>query len=69
MLFTLYPSCGQAGFSAARVRSDFQTLDGQLVCYEEGAEALRCGAAVLVGGLLVVSGLASLRPLSAHPTP
>ena len=38
----------------------FETIDGQLVSYEEGEAALRSGAAVLVGGLLVVSSLAYL---------
>jgi len=38
----------------------FETIDGQLVSYEEGEAALRSGTAVLVGGLLVVSGFACL---------
>ena len=38
----------------------FETIDGQLVSYEEGEAALRSGTAVLVGGLLVVSSLAYL---------
>ena len=45
---------------------DFETIDGQLVCYEEGEAALRNGAAVLVGGLLVVSGIAGLLTYNAR---
>lgn len=44
----------------------FETIDGQLVSYEEGEQALRSGAAVLVGGLLVVSSIACLLRYATH---
>ena len=44
----------------------FETIDGQLVSYEEGEAALRSGAAVLVGGLLVVSSIACLLHYNGH---
>lgn len=39
--------------TAASTLSGYLTIDGELVSYGAGEQALRTGAAVLVGGLLV----------------
>lgn len=42
--------------TAARLRDTtlgFETIDGEFISREDGEAALRCGAAVIVGGLLV----------------
>lgn len=39
--------------TVASTSAGFQTIDGELVSYGAGEQALRSGAAVLVGGLLV----------------
>ena len=38
---------------AAAALAGFQTIDGEMVSYAAGERAIRTGAAVLVGGLLV----------------
>jgi predicted RecA/RadA family phage recombinase len=38
---------------AAAKLAYFQTIDGEMVPYITGAQAIRSGAAVLIGGLLV----------------
>jgi len=42
-----------AHHQAAPTMSGFQTIDGELVPFAVGELALRSGAAVLIGGLLV----------------
>ena len=38
---------------AATKLVDFQTIDGEMVSYVRGEQAIRSGTAVLIGGLLV----------------
>ena len=49
-----------ARHTAARLPADFQTICGEMIPYSIGEAALRSGAAVLVGGLLV--GVLPLEP-------
>lgn len=42
---------------AATTLAGFQTIDGEMVSYVTGEQALRAGTAVLIGGLLVGTAL------------
>lgn len=45
---------------AASPLTGFQTIDGEIVSYAKGEQAIRSGTAVLIGGLLVGTVLPQL---------